>query len=159
MPDLNARVEIGHGRSLILPAVPVLFPNAGILVEGVRASETAGAVLTVLRGLPAAEAIRASANTVSRILGNTGQVAFVAQSDHASNTNYTARVRVFGSSTVVATQNLGVPTPDGNSVIIVDLSATFAGLPAGNYTVSIFITAPGGTTDSAESTAFSLPLS
>jgi hypothetical protein len=125
--------------------------------ENVRIAETLARAMTLLVAV-GDEALRVVANTVSRILGDTGQVAFVAQADHATVTSYTARVRVLGNSTVVATQALGTPTPDANSVIIVNIAATFAGLAAGSYTVSILATSPGGSTDSAESSAFTLPL-
>jgi hypothetical protein len=52
-----------------------------------------------------------------------------------------------------------VPTPDGDGVIIVDLTDTLDGFAAGAYTVSILTTSPGGSTDSAESAPFAIPLS
>lgn len=87
------------------------------------------------------------------------RISFTASLDHASVTNYQARLRAVGSSTVVATQNLGVPTPDVYGVIVVDLTTLFSGVSAGNYTVSIATTTAAGTTDSGVSNAFALPLS
>ena len=104
------------------------------------------------------ETLACSANTVSKILGNTGEVAFTASPDQAVITDYTARLRVWGNATVIDTLSLGVPTPDGNGIIIADLTSLFAGKAAGNYTISILATSEGGSTDSAESPAFSLPL-
>jgi len=112
------------------------------------------------------EVAHPKADTVTIIVGNTGQVAFYASPDHFNGsvvTGYYARIRVYGSSTVVVSGpdgvSLGKPTPDGNGVIVVDLSSSFAGLAAGNYTVSIMTRGPGGDADSAESAPFSLPLS
>ncbi len=157
MADLSANIVQGFGRHVIMPATPFLFPAAGILTETVRIPETLARAITLLV-LVTAEELRGTANTVTGIRGNTGQVAFNASPDHNAVTSYTARVRVSGNSTVVATQALGKPTPDGNNVIVVDMSSTFSGLSAGNYTVSILATSAGGSTDSTESAAFALPL-
>lgn len=158
MTDLAVTVVRGFGRTPIMPANPSLIVNLDV-GERFRLAEVLSRAITLLVGV-SDEVLRATANAVSRILdqASSGEVAFNASPDHASITNYTARVRVSGVSTVVATQSLGVPTPDGNGVIIVDLTATFAGLSAGNYTVSILATSSGGSTDSAESTPFALPL-
>lgn len=157
MADLSAVVGYKYGRSPLMPPVSALVANIQP-GERFKISESPSLAMTLL-ALLAQEAVRVVANTVTGIRGNTGQVAFNASPDQATVTSYTARVRVSGSSTVTATQSLGVPTPDGNNVIVVDLSATFAGLAAGNYTVSILTTTAGGSTDSTESTAFALPLS
>jgi hypothetical protein len=135
MADLFVVVAHSRGRSLIMP------PGAALAVTVV------------------AEFVRVGgANTVTRTWNNSGDVAFVASPDHAVVTNYTARLRVFGNSTVIDTLSLGVPTPDGNNVIVASLTSLFAGHPAGTYTVSILTTSPGGSTDSTESNAFTLPL-
>lgn len=159
MADLSVNVALGYGRTQIMGApAPVLTPGSNLgetfkLAEALTARRTLSAVV-------GAEALSVVANSVSRILDfpSSGEVAFVASPNHATVTSYTARVRVSGVATVVATQSLGVPTPDGNNTIIVDLTATFAGLAAGDYTVSILVTSPGGSTDSQESSAFTLPL-
>lgn len=158
MTDLAAVIVQGTGRTPIMPPNPSLLVNLAI-GERFRLAEALTRAITLLVGV-ADEVLHASANTVSRILdaASVGETAFNASPDHASVTNYTARLRVSGNSTVVATQSLGVPTPDGNGVIIVDLTTLFAGRTAGNYTVSILTTTSGGSTDSAESTAFALPL-
>lgn len=154
MADLSANVVLGYGRNVIMPPNPTLLVNHP--GEIARVVETLSRART-LEATPT-EALRAIANFVTTIRGTTGQVAFNANPSHATLISYTARVRVSGNSTVVATQGLGKPTPDGNNVIIVDMSATFAGLAAGNYTVSILATDATGSTDSAESSPFSLPL-
>lgn len=158
MADLSAVVGHSRGRSRIMAPQVALIVNFD--PEVVRIAPAAPLrQFTPLRPATMTETVRASANYATVIRGNTGQVAFVAQSDHATITGYTARIRQSGSSTVVATQSLGTPTPDPNNVIVSDLTGTFSGLAAGNYTVSILATSAGGSTDSAESSAFSLPLS
>lgn len=104
------------------------------------------------------ESLKASANTVTRTWDGTGDVAFNASPDHATVTSYTARLRVYGNITVIASDPLGKPTPDGNGVIVVPLAGFFANRAAGQYTVSILATDSGGSADSAESNPFTLPL-
>jgi len=104
------------------------------------------------------EGLKLSANTVSRTWHDTGDVAFNASPDHATVLSYTARLRVSGSATVVASQLLGKPTPDGNNVIIVPLAGFLAYRAAGDYTISILATDAVGSADSAESPPFTLPL-
>jgi hypothetical protein len=87
-----------------------------------------------------------------------GEVSFTISVDHARVTNYEARIRVFGNSTVVGTKALGVPTPDSYSVCVVNLQSLYDLQSPGDYTISIAATTPSGTTDSAESNAFTLPL-
>jgi hypothetical protein len=159
MADLGVTiVQSVSGRFPLMPPTPTLLINLA-LGERYRLAETMTRAITLQAGV-SDEVLHATANTVSRILdlAGVGEVAFNASPDHASITNYTARIRVYGNSTVVATQSLGVPTPDGNNVIIVDLTTTLAAQTAGNYTVSILATSAGGSTDSAESAAFSVPL-
>lgn len=156
MADLSAVVVLGSGRIGLMVGVPTLATNRSeflTLVETLLVSRGLGVGLT--------EAISLVANTITQTWNNTGDVAFVASPDHntgATVTSYDARVRASGNSTVVATQALGKPTPDGNGVIVVSLTATYAGLPAGAYTVSIATIGPGGTVDSVESNAFTLPI-
>jgi hypothetical protein len=106
----------------------------------------------------ASEGLRIVANSVTRTWDGSGDVAFVASPDHAIVTGYAARLRVYGNSTVIATQQLGTPTPDANGVIVVPLEGFFAGRTPGNYTVSILTTSAGGSTDSAASNPFTIPL-
>ena len=87
-----------------------------------------------------------------------GDVTFQISPDHFTTvTSYEARIRAEGSSTVIATQNLGKPTPSGGS-ITVNLATILNAQAAGNYTVSIATTNASGTTDSAISNAFTVPL-
>lgn len=153
MPDLAVEVVHRFGPLLIMPPNPALIVNHP--GETVRIGEALTRAIT-LQATPS-ETIRVSANTVTAIR-NAGFVAFVASPDHASVTNYTARIRVSGSATITTTQSLGVPTPDGNGVIVADLVATLSALAAGNYTVSILATSAGGSTDSAVSNAITVPL-
>jgi len=106
------------------------------------------------------ETMRVRSNTVSVILGTTGQIAFYASPEHATNVDsYEARLRPAGSGTVSATQNMGKPTPDGNNVIIYNLASFFAAQPAGNYTLSVAAVNAFGAGDSVPSTPFALPIS
>jgi hypothetical protein len=159
MADLGVVIVQRFGRLPIMPSAPSIVVNVGGgLGEQFRLADPVTNAVETLLALPANEAVHVVANTVS-VISQLGRVAFNASPDDAIVTDYTARIRVSGNSTVVATQDLGKPTPDGNGVIIADLTTTFAGLAAGNYTVSILATAPGGSTDSAESAPFALPLS
>jgi hypothetical protein len=79
---------------------------------------------------------------------------FFAPSDHAAILNYAARVRLSGNSAIVATQQLGKPTPDANGMIVADLGNTLAQLSPGLYTVSVVITRANGNADSAPSSPF-----
>ena len=87
-----------------------------------------------------------------------GLLSFTASLDHATVTSYEARVRAQGSATVVATQALGKPTPDLDNRIHVNIAATLNALAAGNYTVAVAATSPGGTAESTETSEFSVPL-
>src|SRR5689334_14037932 len=159
MADISAYVALSlSGRLPIMPPTPALIVNLDV-GERYRIAEALSRAITLLVGV-SDEVLRASANTVSRILdqAGVGEVAFVASPDHATVTNYTARLRVSGNSTIVATQSLGVPTPDGNGVIIVDLTSLFSGQAAGAYTVSILTTSSGGSVDSTESSPFAIPV-
>lgn len=86
-----------------------------------------------------------------------GYVSFTKDANHATVTNYEARLRAVGSSTVLATQSLGVPAPNDYHAITADLSTLYSGR-TGNFTVSIARTTPSGTLDSTVSDAFTLPL-
>lgn len=92
------------------------------------------------------------------LVADSGEVSFTKSSDHYYAMKYEARIRVSGSSTISATVNLGVPTPDAYGTCVVNLQSTYDTLAAGDYTVSILVTTPGGSTDSSESNAFTLPI-
>lgn len=84
-------------------------------------------------------------------VGELFALTFQASADHGSVSSYTARIRAFGGATVLATQALGKPTPDGGNMITVDLSSAMNGLGAGRYTVSILTTSGAVSTDSGVS--------
>lgn len=92
------------------------------------------------------------------VVAVSGQLAFTASLDHATVTSYEARVRPEGSGTIVATQNLGKPAPDVDNRILVNIAATLAPLASGNYTVAVAAISPSGTTESLDTSAYSLPL-
>lgn len=135
MADLAVRV--GGGR---FPASRIMGPPPVLLV----------AVLS--------ETLHVTADTVTRTWDGSGLTVFLASAGHATVIDYTARLRVSGNSTVIASENVFKPTPDGNGLITVDLSALFAYRAAGEYTVSIVARDAGGSTDSDESSPFTLPL-
>lgn len=98
-------------------------------------------------------------HTVSVTWQPSSFVAMNASPDHASVTSYTARLRtVADPGTIVDTLSLGVPTPDGSGVMIVNLASLFSGKTAGDYTVSVLTTTATGSADSALSNAFTLPI-
>lgn len=112
----------------------------------------------VVLAIAVGENLKLYANTVTRTWNDTGDLAFNASPDHATVTSYTARLRVYGNATVVASELLGKPTPDGNNVIVVPLAGFLANRAAGTYTISILATDAGGSTDSEEGNPFTLPL-
>jgi hypothetical protein len=91
-----------------------------------------------------------------------GEVRFTV-TDHADTDSYEIRVREEGSSTVIASEDIGKPTPSGNNTITVDitdfLGTVYGSFGAGDYTVSVAAINGEGENDSALATAFSLPLS
>jgi hypothetical protein len=87
-----------------------------------------------------------------------GILTFAASPDHASVTAYTIRIYAHGTtSPVLASRDIGKPTPDTNNDIIHDINTLLSPLSVGNYTVTILTTSPGGSAESAGDT-FSLPL-
>lgn len=87
-----------------------------------------------------------------------GSIQFTASVDHASVTSYEARVRVDGSSTVIASRNIGKPGLSRLNKATVDITALLNSLADGDYTVSVAAINVDGENDSDETTAFSLPL-
>lgn len=87
-----------------------------------------------------------------------GVLSFTASANHATLTNYTVRLRQMGSSTVVDTLNIGLPTPDQTNTCYVDIKSWLNGHATGNYDVSVAAVAPGGTTDSGISNDFAVPI-
>lgn len=97
---------------------------------------------------------------VKSVVAALGDLTFQASPDHASATNYQVRVYAGGTVTpILATQNLLVPRPNEAGTITVNLQALLNPLSAGNYDVTVAVTTPGGTTESAASTPFTVPLS
>lgn len=88
-----------------------------------------------------------------------GELSFRMSPDHPTVTSYEARVRSQGSSTILATQNLGKPTPDEDGICYVNIAALLNAQAAGNYEVTVAAISPSGTTDSSVSNAFTVPLS
>lgn len=86
-----------------------------------------------------------------------GDLTFLKSPDHATAT-YDARVHPEGSATILLTIALGRPAPDVNGLITVNIAAQLTALGPGNYEVSVATTTAGGTTDSAVSNAFTVPL-
>jgi len=82
----------------------------------------------------------------------------ISQNHYYGVTNYAARIRLFGNSTVLGTKNLGVPTPDSYGTCVASLIDLYNTMSPGDYTISIATTDANGTTDSVESNAFTLPL-
>lgn len=99
--------------------------------------------------------IHAQAPPIAAVSGN---LTFTASPDHATVTSYEVRVRAEGSVTIVATRNLGKPTPNVDNQIVVNIASTLTPLASGNYTVAVAAISPGGTTESSETSAYSLPL-
>src|SRR5690349_16180993 len=132
MADLSATVSLRYGRSPIMPPNPALIVNLDV-GEAPRLAESLSRA--IMLAVSVQESMHASANTVSRILDQAGvaEFAFVASPDQAVVTDYTARLRVYGTSTVIATLSLGVPTPDGNGVIVTDITSLLSGQPSGTY--------------------------
>lgn len=87
-----------------------------------------------------------------------GDVSFTASPGHASVLSYEVRVRD-ASDVLVATRNIGKPTPQAGNILVVNMAALLNGLAAGNYTVSVAAIGPGGTDDSSETSQFVVPLS
>jgi hypothetical protein len=88
-----------------------------------------------------------------------GEVRFTASVDHAEVDSYEVRVRADGSETVIASEDIGKPTPSANNTITVDMTTLFGTLDPGNYTTSVAAIDGLDEADSEPSDAFSLPLS
>ncbi len=101
--------------------------------------------------------LAAYANTAAAWVWQKGYLVFFASLDHAIATNYEARLRVNGNTTVIGTQTLGVPLADVYGTIGVDVTALVTG-HTGSHTMSVAVTTPGGTVDSTISAPFTLPL-
>jgi hypothetical protein len=81
-------------------------------------------------------------------------VAFTASADHDTNvTSYLVEVFASGAdpntATPVASSDLGKPALNSLGEVIVDRTAFFEALPAGNYVMAVRAIGPGGSTMSA----------
>ena len=88
-----------------------------------------------------------------------GDVRFTISPRHDSVTSYDVRVYPQAGGALVDSEDIGKPTPDHYGDINVNLTSFFGTIAAGNYTVAVAAIAPGGTSESVVSDAFSLPLS
>jgi hypothetical protein len=88
-----------------------------------------------------------------------GILTFRASADHASVTSYAIRLYTMGTtSPLLASRDIGKPTPDTNNDIIHDINGLLSPLANGNYTVTVLATSPGGSAETT-GTNFSMPLS
>ena len=94
------------------------------------------------------------------VVVNPSQVSFTASPDHATVTNYTAELYTYPAHVLEGIALAGRADAGCQSnTITVDLSALYAGQPAGDYTVVIVTTTvAGGSTPSEDSNAFTLPV-
>lgn len=96
---------------------------------------------------------------IKSVVAAKGDLTFRAAPDHGNATNYQVRVYAGGTTTpVVARQDLLVPKPNDIGMITVNLQALLNPLSPGNYDVAVAVTTPGGTTESAASNVFTVPL-
>lgn len=86
-----------------------------------------------------------------------GDVAWNPDPDHATLTSYEVRLYPQGGGSLVASKNVGKPVIVGGDCLV-NLATWFGTQPAGNYELKVASIAPGGTTESTVSNAFSLPL-
>jgi hypothetical protein len=70
---------------------------------------------------------------------------FTASPGHVRVIRYEIRIRAEGSSTVLATTDLGKPTPQADHRITVKLRPLLEALPPGNYTIGVAVIGPEGT--------------
>lgn len=78
--------------------------------------------------------------------------------DHDNVDYYEARLRAQGSSTVLATLNIGKPDYNASRIAYYNLASWLNSQAAGNYSVSIAAVNTDGTTDSLVSNDFTVPL-
>lgn len=89
-----------------------------------------------------------------------GTVTFLASPEHASVTNYVANLYAAGTAVpILDTLSLGVPVPDSNNGIAVDVRTWLDAHPAGNYDVTVTAVTPGGSAESTVSNSFTVPVS
>lgn len=98
--------------------------------------------------------IHDTANTIPAA----GDLTFTVGTDYATVISVEARLRIYGSGTVIATNNLGKPAPDVSRTCRVGISGWLTAQGPGNYTVAVAFTNATGTTESAVTTPFTVPL-
>jgi predicted phage tail protein len=82
------------------------------------------------------------------------QLSFTPSVDNSTDvTSYQVNVFPWGTSTSVASQNLGMPAIVNNTVTV-DISALAQGLPSGNYFGTVTAVGPGGSATSQPSNMF-----
>jgi hypothetical protein len=140
------------------------MPNSPAAISAALESAMAAAAIVVPGPTPTngtsvvlPRVLAAYANTAAAWVWQKGYLVFFASLDHASVTNYQARLRVNGSGTVIGTLDMGQPTPDVYGTIGIDATSLLAG-HTGSHTMSVATTTAGGTTDSSISSPFTLPL-
>ena len=82
----------------------------------------------------------------------------VTSADYAAVTSVEARLRVYGSSTIISTYHLGKPHEDTAGQVRIGISNWLSLQAAGNYTVAVAFTNPIGTIESSVTTPFTVPL-
>ena len=158
MADLNIRI----GRFVRSPiSAPGVLPNLDRLVPGetLHVSDAAVVASLGLSRMVTGETLHVVSNTVTRNWQGSGIVTFQASAGHATVTNYTVHLWTYPGVALEDSVSLGVPTPDGNGVISVNLTSFFTGQTPGNYTVTIVATDTGGDGPPSEhSSPFTLPM-
>ncbi len=88
-----------------------------------------------------------------------GDVSWTPSADHATLTRYDIYIRASGSGTILLTINAGKPPIwSSTGLCYKNISGSLSSLSAGNYTSAVAAVSAGGTTESATSNEFSLPL-
>jgi len=88
-----------------------------------------------------------------------GDLTFTPSVDHATVSSYAARLYADGTSTpVLASVNIGKPTPNGSNVIRVDLLSFLNSQTPGNYLVKVVALSSGGSTESVNGDSFTVPV-
>jgi hypothetical protein len=82
----------------------------------------------------------------------------VNRADYVAVTSVEARLRVFGSATIIDTYGLGKPHEDTAGLVRIGVSNWLSRQAPGNYVVAVAFTNPSGTTESAVTIPFTVPL-
>lgn len=87
-----------------------------------------------------------------------GVMTFQASTAHSQVLGYTINVYSLGTTSLQASRDIGIPTPDTNGDILHDIRTLLAPLPNANYTVKVSATLSSGTFESLTGVDFSVPL-